>query len=676
VSLVDGATGAVVPAVINTTGAGDAIILTPKAALTPYTHYTFTITSSVSDSNGDPMTKYSSSFTTGAASPPADTAVAFKHVALPTSDGVAFTDVKVGPDHMVYASSEDGRIFRFPINADGTLGTPQIITSLQQANGGPRLISGFAFDPSCTADNVILWVSNGDYAFNNVPNFTGKLTRMSGPDLQTVQDVLVGLPRSARDHLNEQPAFGPDGALYFCSASNSSMGAADTAWGNRPEDLLSAAILRLDTSLVTPGQPLNVITPDRGGTYDPYAPGAPLTIYAYGVRNAFDLLWSREGYLYAPNNGSSAGGNTPANAFGPELKDVPQVEPDFIFKVTAGAYYGHPDPARGEYVLNEGNPGGTTTYPDAVVKSYPLGTKPDPSYAGYNYDLGLHRSPDGIIEYYSRRLFGGELNNTLLVTEYSGGDDIVALSRDANGNITGATRDIRGLTGFDDPISLGEDATDGDIYVSEFGGRKLTLLVPLGGLATIPSSTPSSTTPAKPTPTPTPSPTSSKSTSPATATTGSTEPSKGGVEAASGSGSTPTPTPTATTPTPTPVSPGVAAAREVQASLAQLTGDEAGYKSTMAADQSALKTTEGSDKTAIRLERRLLRTEGQNRALAAAAKAQIALDNAKLISDVKAAKAAMNTVKTTFTTAIRADKLRYKAARVNLRRQQELAAQH
>ena len=203
---------------------------------------------------------------------------------------------------------------------------------------------------------------------------------MSGPDLQTVQDVVVGLPRSVRDHLTEQPCFGPDGALYFCQASNSSMGAPDDVWGNRPERLLSAAILRLDVTKVTPGQPLNVVDARRRRHLQPLRPGAPLTIYATGVRNTFDLLWSREGILYAPNNGSSAGGNTPgalpaADAVGrhngtrpdtgapyagpdvPALTNVPDTEPDFLFRITPGKYYGHPNPARGEYVLNGGNPG-------------------------------------------------------------------------------------------------------------------------------------------------------------------------------------------------------------------------------------------------------------------------------------------------------------------------------
>ena len=33
--------------------------------------------------------------------------------------------------------------------------------------------------------------------------------------------------------------------------------------------------------------PLDVQT-DEGGRYDPYAPGAPLTVYASGVRNAYE----------------------------------------------------------------------------------------------------------------------------------------------------------------------------------------------------------------------------------------------------------------------------------------------------------------------------------------------------------------------------------------------------
>src|SRR3954466_9407310 len=96
------------------------------------------------------------------------------------------------------------------------------------------------------------------------------------------------------------------------------MGAPDNAWGTRPEHLLNAAILRLDTNAVAQriaaGQgALNVQTENNptGTNYNPFAPGAPLTLYATGVRNAYDLVWTRNGQLYAPTNGSAAGGNTP-----------------------------------------------------------------------------------------------------------------------------------------------------------------------------------------------------------------------------------------------------------------------------------------------------------------------------------------------------------------------------
>ena len=50
---------------------------------------------------------------------------------------------------------------------------------------------------------------------------------------------------------------------------------------------------------------------EDGGTYDPTAPGAPLTIYATGIRSGFDLLWHRNGNLYTGLNGAAAGGNVP-----------------------------------------------------------------------------------------------------------------------------------------------------------------------------------------------------------------------------------------------------------------------------------------------------------------------------------------------------------------------------
>src|SRR6185436_19703204 len=113
-----------------------------------------------------------------------------------------------------------------------------------------RMLIGIQFDPLSTANDMVLWATHSAYAVDNGPDWTGKVTRLSGPDLATVQDYVVGLPRSTRDHVTNQLTFGPDGAIYFPQASITAMGAPDYAWHYRPERYLSAAILRLDVSLV------------------------------------------------------------------------------------------------------------------------------------------------------------------------------------------------------------------------------------------------------------------------------------------------------------------------------------------------------------------------------------------------------------------------------------------
>ncbi|HWE01725.1 MAG TPA: fibronectin type III domain-containing protein [Tepidisphaeraceae bacterium] len=490
-----------VPASVKTTGGGDALLLSPLQNLLPNTSYTFVVTSGVADVNMDAFTPFTEAFTTGNSVPAVSQTYAFTQVALPATTGFAMTDVQMGPDGDLWASTEVGQILRFPINSDGTLGTPQVISTLQTAYGGNRLISGFAFDPSFIANPASpkIWVSNTYYALSgatNAPNFTSSLTVMSGTNLQTVTDAIVDLPRSVADHVNDQPVFQPGtDNLFFCQAGENAYGAPDTTWGNRPETELSGAILEVNTDLLNlSGPALNVLTPDAtndsgvllGGTYNPNAGGAPLTIYATGIRNAFDLLFDDKGQLWAPANGSSSGGNAPAGGGAPALNDIQQVENDSMFKVVKGAYYGHPNPIRGQYVLDQGNPT-TGAIPGLAFTAYPSGTNPDPNYQLPNYVFGLHSSPDGIIEYQGSA-FGGALSGKFLVAEYSAPDDIVVLSRDSSDNIIGGLvsgtstpgpdRSVSGFQHLNGPVSLVENPATGYIYVSQLGANNLMLLEP------------------------------------------------------------------------------------------------------------------------------------------------------------------------------------------------------
>ncbi|MFI7603065.1 Ig-like domain-containing protein [Actinoplanes sp. NPDC049681] len=479
--------GSPVPATVITSGGGDVVNLSPTAPLAPSTAYRFSLTSGVRDVSGRAFQPYSIVFTTGTGGGPGGPAAFDKVVGVAT--GASFTTVVTGPDGRLYAGTLDGRILRFPINADGTLGAATVITAVRDnaaalgLPGAPdRTIIGMAFDPAGG-----LWVTdNYEYVGPlNVPEWSGRIGRLSGTDLGTYTPKVVNLPRSVKDHETNSLAFGPDGALYVSQGANNAMGAADSTWGNRPEQLLSAAVLRLDTTRLGTG-PLDVKTAD-GGSYDPYAAAAPLTIYASGVRNAYDLVWHRNGHLYAPTNGSAAGGNTPATPSPlpsscarrgytgpavPALTSVPTAETDYVFDVKRGRYYGHPNPLRCEWVLAGGNP--TTAADPFEVAAYPAGTGADPNYdLTGTYDAGLHASADGAIEYR-----GGALDGRLLVVRYSSGQDIETFDVAANGVLSNRTTGITGFTGFSQPLDLTEDPATGNLYVTELGASRITLLRP------------------------------------------------------------------------------------------------------------------------------------------------------------------------------------------------------
>lgn len=510
--------GVQVPGNANTSGGGDVIVLQPSVLLDANTSYTFQVTEGVKDTSGAAFIAYTSTFRTGTAGGTTGGTIKFNKETQPKSEGKAYGSLVMGPDGKLYASTLDGEIVRFPIGTDGSLGTPQTITTLQTYTGSTikRAIVGMVFDPAATASNPILWVSHSYWPFLKAPDWTGKITRLSGATLQTAEDYVINLPRSYKDHMNNSLAFGPDGKLYLPQGSNTAMGQPDNAWGNREERLLAGAILQIDLSKIA-SMPLDVKT-EAGGTYNPYAPDAPLTIYATGVRNAYDLVWHSNGQLYAPANGSAAGGNTPATPAalpaacqnridkaergaytGPSVPALTSTgttaaqktptETDYLFRVTQGGYYGHPNPLRCEWVLNGGNPTEGVDPAEIVPDTtggvaYPVGVQPDRNYRGYAYDFGNNKSPNGAIEYKSNA-FGGALKGNLLVVRYSSGNDIIALTPGANGDIARAETGIQGFTNFVDPIDLVENPVDGSIYVAELIGYepgkeagRITLLRP------------------------------------------------------------------------------------------------------------------------------------------------------------------------------------------------------
>ncbi|RDC64441.1 Ig-like domain-containing protein [Adhaeribacter pallidiroseus] len=492
---------------VNSSAAGDAITL--SATLTRNTVYEFQITDQVKDDKGNAFIPFTSRFSTSGVAPSNADGIAFtEKTLLDNSFGAyGFTTLVVGPDHRLYGATSNGKIERWDIKSDGTITNHVTISPFGSAK---RLLIGLTFDPAATSSNLIAWISHSSPLFINAPDWSGKISRivLNNPSAPQVKDYVINLPRSYKDHATNSIAFGPDKAIYFPQGSNSAMGAADGAWGNRPERLLNATILRLDIAKAQRQTlPINVKTQD-GGTYNPYSSTAPLTIYATGVRNAFDLIWHSNGQLYVPGNGSAAGGNIPALTSGvkrangttytgatvPAINNVRDTQNDYLFRIVKGGYYGHPNILRKEFILNGGNPTAGVDPGEVVWKAngqtfgYKVGTAKEPNYRGWAWDFGLNMSPNGVIEYKSNA-FDGKLKGKLLVCRFSGGDDIIVLEPGGTSkNIVRATEGIK-IPGFRrpfaNPLDITEDPKTGNLYLSEYydgngdGKPRITLLKPV-----------------------------------------------------------------------------------------------------------------------------------------------------------------------------------------------------
>ena len=490
---------------LQTSGGGDTLSITTTDPLKAYTNYEadvnlagYSSSIKVRDVTGHYLDPYSFTFKTGSEISIADPSINFSKqlVASSTnSQAGAYTCVTTGPDNKLYASTLDGYVYRWAINGDGTLGTRETITTVLDNNtssdnpDGNRIITGITFDPDATASHLKLWVSHGQYKLGSTAstgtgvqyqadNYTGKISVLSGASLQSYNDVIVGIPRSVKDHMNNQIAFDPAGNnFYFNVAAMNAMGRADSTWGLRDENALSAAMFKvnlakLDTEMTSTGGPIDL----TNATYPATDTSKALNIYATGIRNGYDIVFASNGHIYNGINGSSAGGNTPAGGGAPALTNVPQTEEDYLLDVQQGKYYGHPNPARGQYVLDGGNPtsdvdpyefAATSTSANGAL--YPVGVQPDSNYTLPAYDIGRNVSPDGMIEYQAVNGKNTALDNTLLICRYNSGQDILAMKPNSDGTVSKANvqAGITGLTGLANPLDITEDSRTGNLYVAQ-----------------------------------------------------------------------------------------------------------------------------------------------------------------------------------------------------------------
>lgn len=352
--------------------------------------------------------------------------------------------VRAGADGKLYVTTYTGLLFAFTLNADHE------VVNVEQFNPlGSRMLSGLAFDPWAPPSDPVLYVTNCPAPIYQNADFTGQISRLSGPGWSNVEHVITGLPRSFENHLTMALLFGPDRSLYISQGGNTNYGSpAPGPFGNRPERELSAAILKAA-----------VRDADFNGATD-------VEVYAPGMRNAYGMIMHTNGYMYVEDQGGNAGlGGRPDPSGSGAVIEVPNLQDKLHVVRGPGWYFGHPNPARGQLEFEE-------DLADGTPYSAPITLFPFSSIV------------TGIAEYHSPAN-GGLLLDALLLTGFGNGNDLhyVTLSGDGLG-----VADQGILTGgFDKPLDL-TVGPDGAIYVIEvgaalgFGGigpSKITVLEPI-----------------------------------------------------------------------------------------------------------------------------------------------------------------------------------------------------
>ncbi len=338
----------------------------------------------------------------------------------------------------------------------------------------PGPVNGFVFDPSSTPDQLTFYIT--------VLNDRGHLNRIrvkpvGAPDPVIEDTIVLDFLGRGGNHGMNNLVFTPEGKLYANQGGR-------TFWGTT-EDNQSAAVLEID--LQHPDFSKGAVSPRDYTLAQMQGGDAPIQLVATGLRNPHGIVHHTNGEYYVTIHDPPRG---PLLVGGPIKKEVvSDGPPDLVARLKPGAYYGHANPLRKEWVSYGGNP--TAEVDPFEIPEYPVGTMPLP-----NFDLSLmigtrrNHCISGIDEY-----LNGDLVAGYLYAQGAEGVNLAGIERfvlDKDGNFTGFHEFLKGED--NEPIVF-QGVMDlfvtkqGWIYVANFGRRRgdggikggIELLKPLGG---------------------------------------------------------------------------------------------------------------------------------------------------------------------------------------------------
>lgn len=505
-------------------------------------------------------------------------AQSFSPVTLTDVSITSPTSLDWGPDGRLYVSQQDGaiQILNVQETAPGQLEvTSQETLTLIQGiinhddDGsvaeskwqGLRQVTGIVLT-SLPSDPTIpvLYVGSSDPRIGagngqkdkNLDTNSGIITRLTYDpvsDSWIELDIVRGLPRSEENHSTNGLDLSADGStLYIAQGGHTNAGAPSANFAYTTEYILSAAILTVDlnaiealpTQVDANGRAFKYNLPtlndptrsDVAGAVDGYTeandpfggndglnqakltPDSPVQIYSPGWRNAYDLVVTQAGRLWAVDNGANAGwGGHPigeadyptdpgGDPVGGCTNEYDPLEPgssstgpggdpkvnnkDGLHLVTQGYYAGHPAPVRGNvdsglYLNDTFYATGDPNLPSDWDARMPAANPIECDYRSAGEADGAlvtwpNKSVNGTTEYIAQ----GDLNGDLLFASLNDGS-IYRVALDTNGEtVLSNTVFASGYTAPLDVTVTGDDTPfPGYVWVATYGnGGSVNVLVP------------------------------------------------------------------------------------------------------------------------------------------------------------------------------------------------------
>jgi len=374
-----------------------------------------------------------------------------------------------GPDGRLYVTSLDGQLTAYTFDENYELLSSTTHAGVSGLSNHDTL--GITINPFDPPEPVKLYLAHGDHYLHGggTPNvfspYTGQVSVLTGPDFDVPVPLVTGLPVSNHDHGMNGLVFDHNGDLLISVGSMTNAGVKDPDSGDLPESPLSAAIVKAHTSkpgfqgAITYFETLSGLPNDdqRSGELVDVAAGSDVTVHASGLRNAFGLVYTTAGRLYATDNGPNIGFG--AASTGPTTQSTDPYDDDELNLIETGNYYGSPNRARGRTDSRQNLYRAGLAGPSSIPETF------------FQMVSWLPPSSDGIDEYRADT-FQGLIRGQLIVQEYQNKLRRVRMKSDGRGLL--AQNVIDPITG-----ALGcVTGPGGAILAFDHGNNQLEILEP------------------------------------------------------------------------------------------------------------------------------------------------------------------------------------------------------